>query len=297
MFEQFFTPYQTACAVKGERIAILAPHPDDEVFGCGGSAIKWQQQGKTVQAFILTSGVVAGEFNDQANPEQCRADKAKLRADESKAAADLLGLPEPIFLNRQDGALLEDGEIEALLIQQLEIWQPTTLVIPSSWEMHRDHRAAAELGLALAQKLPTVEQVAMYEIGVPLSPNVLEDISAEQPRKWQAMQCFPTQLAVQRYAEHICGLNQYRTYTLGLDITHAEAFYCIEKAELHAFIEHFQPDKTTQALLRSECSRHPDQERIALLEQHIQQLQNSLSWRITKPLRWLRSLFNQSKYD
>lgn len=291
MFEQFFTPYQTACAVKGKRIAILAPHPDDEIFGCGGSAIKWQQQGKTVQTFILTSGVVAGEFADQPNPEQLRADKAKLRADESRAAAKLLGLPEPIFLNRQDGALLADSDIETLLLQQLEQWQPTTLVIPSCWEMHRDHRATAQLGLALAQKLATVEQVAMYEIGVPLSPNVLEDISAEQPRKWQAMQCFPSQLTVQRYAEHINGLNQYRTYTLALDITHAEAFCCVEKHELATFIERFQPDKTTQALLRSEQSHHPDQQRITQLEQHIQHLENSLSWRITRPLRWLRARF------
>lgn len=291
MFEQFFTPYKTASAVKGDRIAILAPHPDDEIFGCGGSAIKWLQQGKTVQAFILTSGVVSGEFNDQANPEQCRADKAKLRADESKTAARLLGLPEPIFLNRQDGELLEDSEIEDLLYRQLATWQPTTLVIPSCWEMHRDHRATAELGLALAQQLPTVEQVAMYEIGVPLAPNVLEDISREQPLKWQAMQCFPSQLAVQRYAEHIDALNQYRTYTLGLDITHAEAFCCIAKDELDTFIERAQPDTTTQALLRSEQSSRPNQEGVALLEQQIQQLQSSLSWRITKPLRWLRSRF------
>ncbi|MCO4787085.1 MAG: PIG-L family deacetylase [Marinomonas atlantica] len=291
MFERFFTPYQASTAVLGDRIAILAPHPDDEIFGCGGSAIKWQAQGKTVQAFILTSGVVDGEFNDQPNPEHCRAEKAKQRADESYAAAALLGFPAPIFLNRQDGGLVHDNEIEAMLLEQLQSWQPTTLVVPSIWEMHRDHRATAELGLALAQQLASVQQLAMYEVGVPLSPNVLEDISPQQARKWQAMQCFPSQLQAQHYAEQIRGLNQYRSYTLGLNITQAEAFCCVPASELSEFDAHFEPNTTTQSLIRAEQSNHEHAQQISELQQRITQLHNSLSWRITQPLRWLRAKF------
>lgn len=79
----------------------------------------------------------------------------------------LLGLNEPEFLSAQDGELWQDPHIEANLLCQLEAFQPTTLVMPSIWEMHRDHRATAELGLRLAEQLSSLQQVSFYEIGVP----------------------------------------------------------------------------------------------------------------------------------
>lgn len=289
MLERFFTPYAPSTAVHGDRIAILAPHPDDEVFGCGGAAIKWREQGKQVQAFVVTDGVVEGEFGDQPNPEQMRQAKTDLRAAESTRAASILNMPAPEFLHRQDGALLNDTELASLLLAKLQAWQPTTLVIPSIWEMHRDHRAIAELGLSLAQQLPTIEQVALYEIGVPLLPNCLENITEQFEQKWQAMQSFPSQLAAQHYDEQIKGLNRYRSYTLGLDVRYAEAYCCLPVAQLETFIEHYASQSMTQTLMRAEQS-------IAQLNQDLQQLRtenqalrNSTSWRITKPLRWLKS--------
>lgn len=313
MFERFFVPYETGSAVQGDRIAILAPHPDDEVFGCGASAVKWQLNGSVVQVFILTAGVVKGEFGEGAEAEQQRIAKAHMRASESKMAAKQLGLPEPIFLNRQDGQLLEDAELDALVYEALSHFQPTTLVIPSIWEMHRDHRATAGLGLRLAKQMSNVLQVAQYEIGVPLCPNVLEDITPLTDLKWQAMQCFPSQLSVQYYAEQIRGLNQYRGYTLGMEVTQAEAFCCLSRAELDAFCDLHRPEQSTHMLQTAEqkvtslqLRQQFDAEQIQVLNNQVDKLKHenselkqqitrfalSLSWRVTKPLRWLRSWFS-----
>lgn len=295
MLERYFTPYQTKSAVVGERVAILAPHPDDEVFGCGGSACKWAEQGKQVQAFIITSGVVSGEFSELPEAEKKRAQKAKLRADESRAAAKTLGLPEPEFFERQDAALLDDQTIESILLERLLVWRPTSLVVPSIWEMHRDHRAAAQLGLSLAKQLPTLKRLAFYEVGVPMTPNCLEDITAYQARKWQAMQDFPSQLEGQHYAEQMRGLNTFRSYTLGLDVRYAEAFYILEKEELDVFSQQQQPDQTTLTLMNAEKQAMQHQQQSEQMQQRIQELENrlyqthqTLSWRITQPLRWLR---------
>ncbi len=296
MLERYFTPYHTTSAVSGDRIAILAPHPDDEVFGCGGSACKWAEQGKQVQAFIITSGVVSGEFGDTPEAEIKRAEKAQLRADESRVAAKTLGLPEPEFFERQDAALLDDQTIEAILLERLIAWQPTTLVVPSIWEMHRDHRATAQLGLSLVKQLPTIERLAFYEVGIPMTPNCLEDITAYQDRKWQAMQDFPSQLIGQHYAEQMRGLNTFRSYTLGLDVQYAEAFYILGKEELDAFAQQQQPDQTTLTLMRAEKQAQQQQQQTEQMQQRILELEHMLhqthqtfSWRITRPLRWLRS--------
>ena len=111
LLEQYFTPYHTATAVSGQRIAILAPHPDDEVFGCGASACKWQEQGRVVQAFILTQGVVAGEFANQVNEQALLQDKIHKRQQESRAAAQCLNVPEPIFLTGLSTAGLPQSNV------------------------------------------------------------------------------------------------------------------------------------------------------------------------------------------
>ena len=299
MFERFFTPYQTDTAVVGERIAILAPHPDDEVFGCGASASKWYAQGKQIRVFVLTAGVISNEFSEQPDAEQKRFAKAMLRANESKAAAKVLGLPEPEFLNAQDGELWDDDRIAVELAECLETWQPSTIVAPSIWEMHRDHRTTAEMAIRLAQMLPSVKRLCFYEIGVPLIANVIEDVTAFKTLKWQAMQCFPSQLVSQRYAEQIDGLNIYRTYTLGLDIHYAEAFYSVDVTELEPLLQEYAPSQTTLTLKKAEQALYDQQQQLAEQQRRVQQLEKTLqdtyqsrSWRITAPLRaitdWLR---------
>ncbi|CUB02766.1 PIG-L deacetylase family protein [Marinomonas fungiae] len=306
MFERFFTPYHAGTAVVGERIAILAPHPDDEIFGCGASASKWQAQGKQVKSFVLTAGVVRNEFSDQSDAEQKRLAKALLRANESKAAAKVLGLPEPEFLNAQDGELWDNVMIASELAERLQAWQPTTIVAPSIWEMHRDHRATAEIAIRLAQTLPSVKRLCFYEIGVPLIANVIEDVTAFKSLKWQAMQCFLSQLASQHYAEQINGLNIYRTYTLGLDTQYAEAFYSVDVAELEPLLQEYAPTQTTLALKNAEQYTYllqqrlvEQQEQVQQLETALQQMYSSRSWRITSPMRklssWLKRLSVQKK--
>lgn len=311
LLERYFTPYETTTTVTGQRIAILAPHPDDEIFGCGASACKWAEQGRQVQAFILTQGVVQGEFKESAEAQQDRAKQIQQRKNESLAAAAVLNLPEPIFLTGQDGALWSDTTIESDLLKQLQTYQPTCLVMPSVWEMHRDHRATAEMGLRLSSHITSLESVVCYEIGVPLKANALEDISAYQTRKWHAMQCFTSQLKTQRYADHIQGLNTYRSYTLGLEASAAEAFYCVPLDELSAFSEsqaeqislvvreaERQQQHCEQALRQQQHENSRLQQQITAqqtqlhaLENELDVTRNSLSWRVTKPLRWLRAKF------
>ena len=82
---------------------------------------------------------------------------------------------------------------------------------------------------AAEQPLPYLVQ---YEVGAPIKPNLLLNISKVWPRKLQAMQCFTSQLQTQNYAKHIEALNTYRTYALPLDVSHAEAFYVLQPDEV-----------------------------------------------------------------
>jgi N-acetylglucosamine malate deacetylase 1 len=41
-----------------ERVLLIAPHPDDEILGCGGSIAKLAAAGHEVRIAYLTSGEV-----------------------------------------------------------------------------------------------------------------------------------------------------------------------------------------------------------------------------------------------
>src|SRR5262249_56815232 len=47
--------------LRGERLLVLAPHPDDEVIGCGGLVALHLREGRCVRVVVATDGGQAGE--------------------------------------------------------------------------------------------------------------------------------------------------------------------------------------------------------------------------------------------
>jgi CTP:molybdopterin cytidylyltransferase MocA len=75
-------------------------------------------------------------------------------------------------------------------------------------------------------------RLAFYEVGAPLRPNVLVDITDSIEAKSAAMHCFASQLIQQDYARQIGALNQYRSYTLGREVFAVEAYWVLGANEL-----------------------------------------------------------------
>ena len=222
--EHHFIPYSAVDCVRHGRVLVFAPHPDDEVLGCGGAIIRHIQAGDPVNVIVVTAGAYGA-------PDATGA-YALTRQQESIAAANVLGYGAPCFWGLPDRSL-EYGEF---LIQRIlgaiNEYQPDIVYAPSWWEIHPDHVALAMAAAeAVRRSLPPL-QLAMYEVGVPLHPNTLLDITAIVDRKHAALACFPSQLAQQRYDEHIAGLNRFRTYTLPAAVTAAEAYRVVSQGEL-----------------------------------------------------------------
>ncbi|WP_447955911.1 PIG-L deacetylase family protein [Vreelandella sp. EE7] len=244
---------------------VLAPHPDDEVFGCGGALTQLATQGATIQVVIATKG-----------PD------AKIRSSESLEAAKLLGYPAPLNWDFPDRGLEQKRDaLTQRLLQMLEEFQPDLLLAPSNWEMHPDHRAACDAALRAGERYTNIHAltIALYEIGVPLSVNQLVDISDVSELKARAMQCFASQLAEQRYAEQISGLNRYRSYTLGLSVTQAEAFHVVQATK--TLSEVTLPSVQDQALWRCEAAlvqaQHEHAQAFEALKQKLVQENRALS--------------------
>lgn len=237
-FEQFFTPYDVVKTLPGKVVAVLAPHPDDEVFGCGGLLHALNGAGAQIRVAVVSDGAAQKQAESQ-------------RQEESVSAAKLLGYPEPEFWGLPDGKLLEQQALENRIGDWLENIQPELVLAPSVWEMHRDHRAVAVAALSCMERLAEGATLAMYEVGVPLTPNILVDISSALDVKDAAMACFVSQLAAQSYDEHIRGLNKFRTYTLSKDVKGAEAYHLLTRQEAIDFSNEQQPEQQNLVLVEA----------------------------------------------
>lgn len=128
---------------------IIAPHPDDETFGCGQLIAESVRFGKHVEVIICSDGVKSHNNCCDIAPEILREAREKNAID----ALQILGLaPEFIhFLRLPDGALCESiASNQVKMMELLNSFQISTIFIPNLQEGWSDHNAVAELGDCLA---------------------------------------------------------------------------------------------------------------------------------------------------
>ena len=212
----------------GERLLVLAPHPDDETLAAGGLLQRALARGGAARVVFATDGENNPwtqrlvERRVRIGPEDSARFGRRRRREALDAMAEL-GLREEdaVFLGLPDQAitdLLLFGDPLGVdrLAALFSDWRPTVVVLPSPFDLHPDHSALAVLArLALGRVWPgqaagdggarvlsyIVHRTATMPIGEATDePGVarLELTPTEQARKRRAILCHATQLAVHR---------------------------------------------------------------------------------------------------
>ena len=209
-------PYEPAL-LRGERLLVLAPHPDDEVIGCGGVVAQHLRERRDVRVVVATDGGAAGD--------------AAARQEESRRGLAILGDVASIeFLGIPDRQLEELPQLKDILLSH----RPDLILVPAPIEIHPDHLALARIFCELIQRDENlfgdlaVTRVAFYEVGQPLRPNALVDISDVADAKYAAIAEHRSQLEKRDYVAYARGLNAYRAMTLPAGTRFAEAYYVVD---------------------------------------------------------------------
>ena len=198
------------------NVVAVAPHPDDEAIGCGGSIRLHAEAGDRVLAVFLTSG----ELGLKTLPA---AEARAMREAEAEAAAALLGIAEVVFLRHDDWLLTDSvASVAAALAPILAREEPATVYLPHPGEWHPDHKAALPIvRQALDGRRPALRG---YEVWTPLAEwSEVVDVSSVMDAKLEAIRCYRSQLEQFRYDDAARGLNEYRG-TLAGGCRYAEAF-------------------------------------------------------------------------
>lgn len=217
--EEQLIPYH-AVDPAGRRVLVLAPHPDDETFGCGGTLARHTAAGDPVRVVILTDGS-RGDFSGRYQTEGY----CQLRRQETLRAGKILGISDLHFWPFKDRQLTSEiPKAQTMLLALLQEYKPQRIYVPSLLEFHPDHRAAAQLLITILHHIPDNLEVAFYEINQPLCVNTLVDITRVLKTKKAAIEVYKTQLAEQNYDDYVLALNRFRAQTLPPAVSHAEGF-------------------------------------------------------------------------
>jgi LmbE family N-acetylglucosaminyl deacetylase len=191
------------------NVLVIAPHPDDEAIGCGGTIGLHVARGDRISTVFLTSG----ELGMKHLPSE---QVWRQRETEAQAAANILGTAELIFLRRADWFVSESVEATAAALRPiLNRESPSLIYLPHSGEWHPDHKASLSVVRTALQGDDYPPPILRcYEFWTPLPQyDHVEDISETMACKLRAIRCYRSQLAQYRYDRAVCGLNQYRGIT------------------------------------------------------------------------------------
>ncbi len=178
---------------RGGRVVVVAPHPDDEVLGCGGAAALLAAAGEEV----VTVAVTDGEASHLGRSAELR----RRRPAESAAAAAVLGTTSAT-IHRLG---LADGDVRPADVAAVvgPLLGPGDLVLaPWVLDGHPDHEAvgcgcttaARQVGAHLVSYLVWAWHWAS-PADVPWPDAVRVDLGPELTRRKQlAVRCFTSQL-------------------------------------------------------------------------------------------------------
>ena len=215
--ESELLPYEAQAHLSARQVLVIAPHPDDEIFGCGGAIALHRRTGVPVSVVILTGGEIFGD--------------AGVRLQESIDAARFVGSPSVECWGLPDRGLACTEDLIQRMAKFIEGLGADLIYAPSPWEIHPDHRQASWLVTEALQRVRHGARLAFYEVGAPLRPNVLLDITPVRDSKVRAMEAFSSQQEHQDFSGQIQALNKYRTYSLPKSVEAVEAFWLLEPAQ------------------------------------------------------------------
>ncbi len=205
-------PRTLESAPASGTVLVLAPHPDDETVGLGGTLALHAAAGDTVHVLFATTGV-HGDPDKVHEPGHYVA----MRQAEARAAAAELGIAELVFWDFPDSCVVTTQDlahITDMLCAEYERLQPDVVYAPHAAEAHSDHHFIGLAAKAAHRKHGRGKPLFGYEVWSPLVPDVLVDVTPVYDSKRRAIACYASQLEHSDILGATEGMNRYRAVLL-----------------------------------------------------------------------------------
>ena len=141
-----------------KSVLVIAPHPDDETLGCGGTILRHIADGDEVHWLIATT--MTPEYGYSAS-------RIQLRAQEIGTVRQRYGIKRVYQLNFPAAQLdaIPLSEIIGKFIDVFAECTPHTVYTPNPGDVHSDHSVVFEASTSCSKwtRSPSVKSVRVYE--------------------------------------------------------------------------------------------------------------------------------------
>ena len=194
------------------KIVVFVPHPDDEIFGAGGSILKWIKEGHNVHIVYVTDNralISWGKKNNQIIIEEAQEyinlsddQVGEIGLKEAKSVAKAFGFPNDavhLFEFHDQDALNQISR--GIILAKAIIYDADRIVMPSDNNNHPDHQATHTIVKETAIELNLVNTefyvYAIYNVmKAPMEKQVKIRIAEYRDQIYDIMTLYKTQLAL-----------------------------------------------------------------------------------------------------
>lgn len=219
-----------------KRHLVIAPHPDDETLGCGGTLLRAREEGEETYWVIVTQITEA---------EGVTPDRIKTRAMEIEQVSRAYGFAETIQLKFPTSTLdaLPLKDLVHAIGRVAERIQPTDIYLPHKRDAHSDHSVVFDAAIPISKwfRYNSVHRVFVYETqsetdfdlspdSPGFRPNVFVDISNTIDSKVEIARIFQSEFSNHPFPRSFMGIRALaclRGAASGFD--YAEAFMLLRE--------------------------------------------------------------------
>ena len=181
------------------KVLVIAPHPDDETLGCGGSIFRHKAQGDEIYWTIVT------EINEKAGWTVLDVKKRDNEIEAVKARYGFKDVFKLGFTSTRIDILPISNLIEKIADVYNKI-QPEIIYMPFVYDVHTDHQCIAKAMQSTFKwfRYPYIKKVLMYETLSEtefnftderiFSPNIFVDISEYLDKKINVMKIYESEM-------------------------------------------------------------------------------------------------------
>ena len=219
--------------MDAKRVLVVAPHPDDETLGVGGTIAKMADQGHEVMVLIVSGHL----------PPLYSREAYETTVTEAKEAFEILGVISSQFME-VPATMIGDHpvhEINGKIVGVVNDFSPHIVFSPYP-DRHIDHRIIFDSVMVATRpvgKGKDIEMVATYEtlsethwnaahIEPNFTPNWNVDITRQISKKLDALKCYKSQISMfpgPRSIEAVEALAKFRGTQAGF--AYGEGFHII----------------------------------------------------------------------
>jgi LmbE family N-acetylglucosaminyl deacetylase len=218
------------------RVVVVAPHPDDETFGAGGSLLRWKAEAHEIHWIVVTRMDATVGYSEAAIAERDALIQKVAAAYGFDSVSQLR-----FAATTLDRVSL--GEVIDELATVFRRVEPSDVLMPYPHDVHTDHQAVCRAVTACSKwfRFPHVRRLLAYEtvsetdFALPLSqptfsPNLFVNIEGQLPRKLEIVRLYAAELGAfpfPRSPEVVEAQAKLRGAQCGA--RSAEAFVCLKE--------------------------------------------------------------------